>query len=154
VRRPIFPLGQIWVDPPPAQIRRFRQLAAAYGATGVSWWSWQSASSRGWQAVGRSLAAETFLPTEAYPILKRGARGDLVVWAQQHLVAAGQAVVVNGVLGLKAKRAVSAFQAANGLLPSGTIDAATWRALLRYPPAEVPWAARARAAAAARSSGS
>ena len=39
--RTIAPLGQTYDDPPPRDIVRFRQDAAAAGAAGLSWWSWQ-----------------------------------------------------------------------------------------------------------------
>ncbi|KKL18311.1 hypothetical protein LCGC14_2476780, partial [marine sediment metagenome] len=92
--RPIHPLGQVYQNPPTAEILRFRSLAAANGATGVSWWSWHTATRRGWRAVARPLPspvdpAPKRRKQRMYPLLKRRARGDLVVWAQQHLVAAG-----------------------------------------------------------------
>ena len=42
-RRPIFPLGQLWGRLSASSIEQFNTLAKAYGATGVSWWDWQSA---------------------------------------------------------------------------------------------------------------
>ena len=49
--RPIFPLGQSYEHPPLAQIALFKRLAAAYGAKGVSWWSWQSSGEREFRAL-------------------------------------------------------------------------------------------------------
>ena len=74
-----FPLGQLWQDPPPAEITRFRSLAGAYGASGVSWWDWQEATERGFTAVGATLGAIPPAPAaaSAYPTLKRGSKGDL-----------------------------------------------------------------------------
>src|SRR3954451_15130762 len=46
--KPIFPLGQSYDDPPPADMTRFRQFAALYGSSGLSWWSWQASTDRGW----------------------------------------------------------------------------------------------------------
>ena len=43
-RRPIFPLGQLFGRLSAAAIEQFNTLASDYGATGVSWWDWQSAS--------------------------------------------------------------------------------------------------------------
>src|SRR5262249_10567709 len=40
-KRPIYPLGQTYADPPRKQILDFRQTAKKYNAHGVSWWSWQ-----------------------------------------------------------------------------------------------------------------
>jgi hypothetical protein len=37
---PIAPLGQTYQSPAPAEIQRFRQVWAAYGAGGLWWWSW------------------------------------------------------------------------------------------------------------------
>ena len=45
--RTIAPLGQTYDSPPSSEIVRFRQLAAADGATGLSWWSWQHTSAAG-----------------------------------------------------------------------------------------------------------
>ncbi len=44
-RRPIFPLGQLWNSGrgmSANSIEQFNLLADQYGATGVSWWDWQS----------------------------------------------------------------------------------------------------------------
>src|SRR5207247_10498206 len=90
--RQIFPLGQLYDRPRSSDVKRFRQVTAAYGATGVSWWDWQEASAGDWGAISRSAAPIAPPPPPGYPLLKRGVRGDLVVWAQQHLMAAGQTV--------------------------------------------------------------
>ena len=117
--RPILPLGQVWQHPPPAEITRFRQLALSHGASGASWWSWHEAGRRDWRAVGVPLGGEfSFLPPARYPLLARRARGDLVVWAQQHLRAAGEAVSVDGLFGPRTELAVRAFQRAERL-PAG-----------------------------------
>ena len=84
-QRQIDPLGQVWQNPPPGQIIRFRQLSRTYGAAGVSWWDWQQASPSGWGSI--SVGAGNLVgvtPTTATPILKLGSVGDLVVWAQEH----------------------------------------------------------------------
>jgi Putative peptidoglycan binding domain len=153
--RPILPLGQVWQHPPAAQILRFRQLARAYGATGVSWWDWQEAGGSDWRAVGAPFAElSSVFPTTRYPALGRGARGDLVVWAQQHLRAAGAPVPVDGVFGPRTEGAVRAFQRAAGLPAGGAIEARTWQALLRLAPARTSWRANgARAAALGGRSG-
>jgi hypothetical protein len=153
--RPILPLGQVWQHPPKAEIRRFRQLARAYGASGASWWSWQEASARDWRAVGTPLGEVfSFFPAARYPVLGRGARGDLVIWAQQHLRAAGLPVPVNGVFGARTAWAVRAFQRLELLPAGGTIGPRTWGALLRFAPARVSWRTnRARAAAAGARTG-
>ncbi len=55
-QRPIYPLGQTFQSPPSSQIIRFRQLADAYGATGVSWWDWQETPSALWASLGSATA--------------------------------------------------------------------------------------------------
>jgi hypothetical protein len=154
-KRALFPLGQLYSDPPPEEVQRFRQLARAYGAAGLSWWSWQHATPRGFAAVGAPLAPLAgFAPAQDYPGLRRGAGGDVVVWAQQHLVAAGQQLTVDGDYGAATEQAVRNFQASKALAPSGALDGPTWTALLGYQPAAVNWAGgSARSARAARSSG-
>src|SRR5437899_3967840 len=54
-QKPIFPLGQSYDDPPPDDMIRFRQLTAVYGSSGLSWWSWQASTDRGWQAIGAPI---------------------------------------------------------------------------------------------------
>ena len=49
--RQITPLGQFYGSVPPAQVERFRQVAAAYGAPGISWWDWQSSTPALWSAL-------------------------------------------------------------------------------------------------------
>jgi peptidoglycan hydrolase-like protein with peptidoglycan-binding domain len=142
----IYPLGQLYDDPPPSQIVRFRQLAGAYGARGLSWFDWQNASTRGFDATGSALPALTgFTPQGALPTVGRGARGDFVVWAQQHLITAGQSVTADGGYGAQTETAVRNFQASKGLPVSGSIDASTWQALLRYAPTVRAFARTSRA---------
>ena len=62
--RPIFPLGQVYADPPAHQIVRFRELSRAYGARGLSWWDWQEASSSAWIALSRPAGSlPGYVPT-------------------------------------------------------------------------------------------
>jgi hypothetical protein len=138
--RPIFPLGQLYDDPPPVDIQRFRQLAQAHGATGVSWWSWQSASARGWEAIAEPLDPLSGPPAPpAYPTLKRGSRGDPVLWAQEHLASSDPTVSVDGVYSAAMEENVRVFQAASFLSVTGKIDAQTWPALLRDEPVTPDW---------------
>lgn len=143
-QRRIFPLGQLYNNPSPADVKRFRQLAAAYGASGVSWWSWQSASAAGWAAASVPVPATAPPATPAYPTLGHGSRGDVVVWAQEHLLAAGQPLKVNGSYDASTEQAVRNFQITSGVPVNGQVDLATWPFLLRYPPAVVDWANGAR----------
>jgi Putative peptidoglycan binding domain len=137
--REIVPLGQTWMHPRRSQIRRFRHQAAEYGAEGVGWWDWQESATRDWRAVSSLLPAPGPPRPSGFPGLKRGSRGDLVVWAQQHLRAAGQSVPVDGVFGSSTKAAVVAFQAQRGMAAGGGIGAGTWNALLQVAPAKVAW---------------
>jgi peptidoglycan hydrolase-like protein with peptidoglycan-binding domain len=144
---PIFPLGQTYDNPSASDVVRFRQLSAAYGARGLSWWDWQETSAGGWDAVGAPFAAPAVAAVPAWPTLKAGAggkagsKGDLVVWAQEHLVGAGHPLTVDGKYGGSTATALSAFQAGAGLPQTGVLDAATWPALLRATPVAPDWTA-------------
>ncbi|MEA2458466.1 MAG: hypothetical protein QOC95_1438 [Thermoleophilaceae bacterium] len=137
--RTIAPLGQTYDSAPTADIVRFRQLAAAEGAAGVSWWSWQDTEPAGWNAVGQPISPLATSPAPEYATLAQGKKGDLVIWAQQHLRGAGQSLTVDGDFGSGTKAAVMNFQTAAGLPATGTIDTATWQALLQHPAAKVKW---------------
>jgi hypothetical protein len=140
-QRPIFPIGQTYAAPRLKDIRRFRRFAINYGAGGVSWWSWQETNASEWEALGgRVKGIGGFRPGSGFPLLKRGSRGDLVVWAQQHLIAAGQEQLpVTGLFKAQTRNAVLAFQRQKGLLADGVLGTATWRALLEYTPIRVLW---------------
>jgi putative peptidoglycan binding protein len=141
-KRPILPLGQTYGGAPVSEIRRFRQLAQAYHAPGVSWWSWQETSSAAFQALGQPVAGLTgYQPRVSYPSLGPGSRGDRVVWAQQLLWSAGQRQPITGYYGAATAAGVRAFQASRGLSRSGSIDAATWSRLLALTPVKVRWVA-------------
>ena len=139
-RRTIDPLGQLDGNPSTADILRFRQLARAYGAPGVSWWDWQDATPAGWSAISQpigDLSGST--PSSSVPTLGLGAQGDLVIWAQEHLYRAGEPIAIDGDFGPQTQAAVQSFQAAHGIPMSARVDAPTWQALLRYQPAPVTW---------------
>jgi hypothetical protein len=152
--RQIFPLGQLYDNPSTADVQRFRALSAGYGAPGVSWWSWQSASSAGWTAIAPPSPAPVVPPPAGYPLLKSGSKGDVVLWAQEHLMSAGQAISPTGTFDSATVNAVKSFQTANGLPVTGQADAATWPALLRLAPAPVVWNAKKSASASAARAGS
>jgi putative peptidoglycan binding protein len=132
--RAIYPLGQLYVGvngrPTRAGVLRFRKYAQAEGAKGVSWWSWQHADSTGWKAIDAPISAFKDRVEKDYVAIGEGERGDIVYWAQEHLVAAGQSAPVDGVFGSSTKRAVKRFQQSVGLPGNGTIDTETWVALL------------------------
>ena len=139
-RRTIFPLGQIYNSPSASDMRHFRQLSRSYGAPNVSWWDWQESSGRSWFALSQRIASVSGFQTDtAYASVGQGAQGDAVVWAQEHLVSAGQRISVDGGFSPQTKTAVKRFQSAHGLGADGLIGTATWTALLRYSPASVRW---------------
>ena len=141
-RRQIDPLGQVYNHPPSSQVMRFRQLSRSYGAPGVSWWDWQEATFGAWQAISRPVGTVTrFTPNRSLATVRRGWQGDVVVWAQEHLVSAGYRIRIDGGFGPQTASAVRGFQAAHGLTPDGVIGTSTWQTLLRYAPARVTWTA-------------
>jgi hypothetical protein len=151
--RPIYPIGQTYGGVQKKDVVRFRRYAQVYGARGESWWSWQATPSSGWSGLASPLdALPAGKPPRAplTPTLTRGARGDFVVWAQQHLLSAGQTVSVNGVIDKRTVKAILAFQDENALEPTGALDPATWSALLEHPAAKVRWRSAAGGASAAR----
>ena len=135
--RPLAPIGQLYSKPSPAAIVRFRALAAAAGARGVSFWSWQSAAPSGWAALRQRVVGAQGLALPSPIVLRRGARGDQVAWLQQHLASA-----VTARFDTTTDAALRAFQLAHGLVPSGQTDAGTWQALLAGEPAAVRWTSR------------
>jgi putative peptidoglycan binding protein len=138
--RPILPLGQVYLNPKPNQIRRFRSLALAHGMEGVSWWDWQEARKRQWKAVGGQVsAAAGYLPYDSYPFLHLGSKGDYVAWAQQLLAGGGYSTPISGYFQSPTQSAVYTFQADHGLTQSGNLDVPTWDLLLKNEPLPVRW---------------
>jgi Putative peptidoglycan binding domain len=146
--RPIFPIGQTYGAPGRVSLRRFRRYSATYG-TVPSWWDWQETTVAEWGAIG-SKGGNRMLPAVnaevEYPLLKIGAKGDLVVWAQERLVTAGQELEVNGIFDRTMRRAVRAFQEEHGLPGDGQLGNETWVQLMNYTPTSVNWAATASTA--------
>jgi hypothetical protein len=152
-QRPIYPLGQTFQGPPASQVTRFRQLAAAYGATGVSWWDWQETPSALWTPVGATLQPLTgFTPNTTMVALKSGAKGDEVVWLQEHLKTGDPGLKVDGEFGSTTTTAVKAFQTTSGLPATGVMDNPTWQALLAVAPTMTNWATQTATAARAPAS--
>jgi hypothetical protein len=148
--RPIYPLGQTYANPRASDVLRFRKLGTSYGARGISWWVWQYSGNRQWNAVGSPFEPFGLPPRrDTLPLLTRGNRSDLVVWAQEHLMKLGLLQQVNGRFGAGTQQAVSDFQYANALPITGQVDAATWQKLLPTGPAPVRWSASRRKAVAA-----
>ena len=77
-----------------------------------------------------------------YADLEPGARGDLVVWAQQLLMGRGINVKPTGKYGAKTERGIRTVQRREGLPVTGGIDDATWVALLERRPAIIDWSRR------------
>ncbi|MFT3864189.1 MAG: peptidoglycan-binding domain-containing protein [Solirubrobacterales bacterium] len=141
--RPVFPIGQTYEDPGRFALRLFRRYSATYG-TVPSWWDWQETTPAEWAALGSRAGSRKLpaaVPDIEYPLLKLGAKGDLVVWAQERLVTAGEAIEVNGIYERSTRRAVRAFQEAHGLPADGQLGTATWAQLVDYTPTKVEWAA-------------
>ncbi|MFL5886618.1 MAG: peptidoglycan-binding protein [Thermoleophilaceae bacterium] len=152
--RAMAPLGQLYDNPPTSDIVRFRQLVQAEGSGGLSWWSWQAAQPAGWDAIAQPLPPFSGPPPASDDaVLASGAKGDLVVWAQELLNGSGQGVTVDGQYGSGTQTAVQAFQGSHGLPATGQVDTPTWNALLQYVPAEPDWGSQASAASAGRRTG-
>jgi peptidoglycan hydrolase-like protein with peptidoglycan-binding domain len=153
-RRALDPMGQAFNHPRAGQIKRFRQMSRSYGAANVSWWNWQSATTGDWIALSQPIGAlHRFTPSRSYATLGVHAQGDVVVWAQEHLVAAGERVAIDGSFGPLTLRAVEKFQRGHGLPVDGLIGQNTWSALLRYSPVHVRWVHRGRRIVASLASG-
>jgi hypothetical protein len=138
-QRPILPLGQVYNNPKPGQVKRFRALAMSYGFEGVSWWSWQSARKRHWKAVGAAVAPAATSPYPSYPFLRLGSKGDFVAWAQQLLAGGGYSVPVSGYFLTSMQLAVYSFQSDHGLPVTGNLDVPTWSLLVQNTPLPVRW---------------
>jgi hypothetical protein len=136
---PIAPLGQTYQDPSPEDLQRFRQVWGTYGAAGLSWWSWQASTSATWTTLAQPAPAPDALPDPGWPALGKGAKGDQVVWLQQHLASADPSVPVDGKMSTQTIEALKSFQNAHGIPPTGTTDAVTWQAALALPPRVVDW---------------
>ncbi|MGC1853056.1 MAG: peptidoglycan-binding domain-containing protein, partial [Solirubrobacterales bacterium] len=143
--RPLYPLGQTYGGAGRRDILRFRRFAESYGGLVPSWWDWQETSLAGWRALGASIDGPVFgyRPVASHPVLRRGSKGDMVVWAQQHLQAAVRPELpVTGIFGWQTRSAVRAFQASQGLSVDGAIGTSTWGSLLDFDPVRPRWAGR------------
>jgi hypothetical protein len=141
--RPIFPIGQTYGAPSRFALRLFRRYSASYGAA-PSWWDWQETEPAEWGALGSAggaLKIPGLVPEAEYPLLRLGAKGDLVVWAQERLITAGAEIEVDGIFEGATRRAVKAFQEAHGLPVDGQLGSDTWAQLVDYTPARVEWSA-------------
>jgi hypothetical protein len=143
---PVAPLGQSYNSPTAADITRFRQIWAGYGAGGVSWWSWQSTTAGTWNDLAAPVPAATPPPDPGWPSLARNDKGDEVIWMQEHLASADASVTIDGDFGAGTETALRNFQVAHALPATGVTDPATWQALLALPVRSVDWTAKSRTA--------
>jgi hypothetical protein len=139
--RPIAPLGQTYESPSSSDLVAFRSLAAAYGARGLSWWDWQETSASGWAALAAPLNTSLTVPNPELtsPLLGQGAKGDQVLWMQEHLATAIPAQATSGIFDATTTTYLEQFQTAHGIAASGKTDPSTWAALLALPPVAVDW---------------
>jgi putative peptidoglycan binding protein len=136
---PVAPLGQSYQAVTPADIQRFRQVWASYGAGGLSWWSWQASADSAWATLAVAAPAPVPLPDPGWPVLDTGTKGDEVVWLQQHLASYVPTLPINGTFGPATAQVLAAFQTARGLPATGETDPATWQAVLGLPLTPVNW---------------
>jgi hypothetical protein len=141
---PLYPLGRTYNAPGRKGVLRFRRFAESYGGLPPSWWDWQETTDGLWRALGAITRGPVFgyRPVTSHPLLKRGSRGDLVVWAQSHLVAAGHSLPITGIFGKLTRAAVRKFQISRGLPADGAIGTETWEALISLDPVRPGWAGR------------
>ena len=152
---PIHPIGQTYEAPGKGALKLFRRFAASFGGSTPSWWSWQETSGPEWGALGARSAARPltgYRQEVAHPLLKRGSKGDMVVWAQARLVGAGHEVPITGIFGKLTSAAVRDFQAGKGLPVDGQIGTGTWESLLNFTPYRMRWSASPRAGTGTSSS--
>ena len=138
--RPIFPLGQTYEGPSSADLVRFREEAALYGASGISFWGFQETAASGWRALAEPLTPlASVTPNPSWSELAQGSKGDPVLWMQEHLASAIPTQATTGIFDATTKTNLEQFQAAHGIAASGHTETATWQALLALPPITVDW---------------
>lgn len=139
-KRGIFPVGQTYLGPSLKDLTRFRRFTASYGSA-PSWWSWQETNRSEWSTLGKRLEGPypKYRPVRTHPDTRSGARGDHVVWLQQHLAGAGYKLRITGIFGKKTRRSVRKFQKSRGLKVDGVVGNQTWRRLLKVRPVRVRW---------------
>ena len=139
-KRPIYPVGQTYLSPRLKDLTRFRRFTASYGSA-PSWWSWQESSSSEWSTLAKPIGGPypRYQPVKTHPTAKRAARGDHVVWLQQHLTGAGFKVAITGIFGKTTRRSLRKFQKSRGLEVDGVAGSQTWNRLLKVQPVRVRW---------------
>jgi hypothetical protein len=133
-RKPIIPIGQAYDGGPeggrpgpprPDEIRRFADTAAKFGATGVSFWSWQHASLDIWRTIDSMPAFKAGRTPP--PKLSKHATKRL----QHSISKIGLPVPVSGNWDPATVEAVRAFQRRQKLEVTGTLDPVTVDAMRR-----------------------
>lgn len=131
---PLAPIAGTYRRERPADLRTFRCMAANSGAVGASYWSLQHTRRAQLPALAMPTTCRDSEPTpRTYPTTRIRARGDTVVWLQSRLRAWGSPVPRTGYFLRRTRAAVSAFQRARGLEPTGIADPRTWDLLLQRP---------------------
>ena len=139
-QRPIFPLGQLTPTRRRARSCGSGSCPASTAPAASHWWDWQSASAKAWNAMSLPIGnLPDVTPEKAMAVVGRGASGDLVVWAQEHLVSAGFPVKISGEFKYRTEQPGRRLPGQHGLTPDGELGPDTWAALLRYKPAHVDW---------------
>lgn len=132
--KPVIPIGQAYDGfaeggppgvPGRGQIHEFFETAAALGAPGVSFWSWQHASDEAWQAIGDAALFQ--LPAE--PDVQF--RPDQVRAYQVLLSSLGFHAPMTSVWDQQTVSALVAFQSAARIPVTTKLDHLTRRFLLR-----------------------
>jgi hypothetical protein len=140
-KRPIYPVGQTYMDPRDKELTAFRRYSLNYD-TAPSWWSWQETNRSEWKTLGsKTRPYRGYREVRDKPVMERGARGDVVVWLQQHLNGADIDVPVSGIFGKKTYRGVRRFQKRHDLQADGVAGTRTWNKLLKVRPVRVHWSA-------------
>ena len=80
--------------------------------------------------------------------IARGAVGDLVVLAQEHLWNTPERVTIDGGFGVQTQRAIKRFQTAKGLPATGVITPQTWALLLKVSLPKITWASKGKSVVA------
>jgi hypothetical protein len=139
--RPICPLGQTFEDPTATELVGFRSLAVPYSGCPVSFWDWQETTASGWTALAAPLETEARVPQPELtaPLLTKGAKGDQVLWLQEHLASAVPTQEVSGVFNAATQSNLEQFQTEHGVAGTGETDPTTWADLLSLPPVTVHW---------------
>lgn len=139
--RPIEPLGQTYSKPSNSELVAFRTLAGAYGSSGYSFWDWQETTAKGWEALTEPLnpAITPPSPEMTSPLLRKGSKGDQVLWMQEHLASAVSTQQTTGIFESETLSNLMQFQEAHGLSATGETDPETWADLLALAPVAVDW---------------